>query len=100
MNDRELVAAKLPGIGHAIAAAPHMCWPAEGVAIWPPGGQVGIRRWHATEDVRQASFSCSLCGHAQQPWAEWVSLARRIIAADEAMQVSNGHHDTPTKQEN
>lgn len=89
MNDKQLAEAGLPGVGYAVAAVPHMKWPASGVQIWPDGGNVGICTWHAHADVRTANFGCTTCGWGSQPWAEWVSLAKRIIAADEAMNASN-----------
>lgn len=85
MNDKELVEAGLPGIGHAIAEAAHCGWPAAGVAIWPKDGDVGIRTWHSHEDVRHARFGCTTCGWGAQSWNAWVSLARHIIAADDLM---------------
>ena len=84
MNSRELAEAGLPGVGYAIAEAPGH-WPAHGVAVWPEGGDVGIRCFNPTENPKQESFGCTTCGWGSQPWPAWVSLAKRILAADEAM---------------
>lgn len=96
MNDKQLAEAGLPGVGYYTAAAPHCGWPAAGVQIWPHGGKVGIKCSGPFDDVREMDLSCTTCGWGRQPWGQWVDLARRILAADAAVEEAARRVEQPS----